>query len=52
MLKIDSIEIKSYGQFKELISTSAGRELTIQVLRGNDTLQKQLTVDSSGIMVF
>ncbi|HQQ01797.1 MAG TPA: RIP metalloprotease RseP [Bacteroidales bacterium] len=50
MLKIDSIEIKSYGQFKELISTSAGRELTIQVLRGNDTLQKQLTVDSSGII--
>jgi len=50
ILKIDSIEIKSYGQFKELITNSAGRLVAIQTLRGNDTLNMQLTVDSSGII--
>lgn len=48
VLKIDSIPINCYGQFRELVWDRKGDSLQMQVLRNMDTLSLSLFVDSSG----
>lgn len=50
ILAIDTLPVNSYGQFKEIITASAGKTLDLTVLRGQDTLRSQLTVDSAGVI--
>ena len=50
ILGIDTIPITTYGQFKEIITASAGKTLNIAILRGNDTIHTNLTVDTLGLI--
>ncbi len=50
VLSVDTLLITTYGQFKEMITASAGKTLPLKILRGNDTLETRLTVDSLGMI--
>lgn len=50
ILKIDSTQITSWGQFTEIISSEKGKEVNMAVLRNNDTLNLNLTIDTSGVI--
>lgn len=50
ILEIDSLPILSYGQFKEIISSSAGKTINVTLLRGDDSVQTILAVDTLGLI--
>ena len=48
ILKVDSIEISNYGQFRDLVSSMGGKTTLITVLRQSDTVALNMVIDSTG----
>lgn len=47
-LQIDSTEIHTYGDFKNTLKEKKNSKVNALILRGNDTISKQIAVDSLG----
>jgi len=46
--EVDSVEIRNYGQFRDLVGSLAGKEVRIGLIRHSDTVYNNLVVDSTG----
>jgi regulator of sigma E protease len=49
-IKLDTLEITSYGLFRENIWKNKGKTLTAVIQRGKDTVSTTLAVDSTGLI--
>ena len=47
-LQLDSIEILTYGDFKNILKGKKNSKVNALILRGNDTISRQIAVDSLG----
>jgi len=50
ILFVDSVEINSFGDFRNSVVKSGGETVAFKLLRANDTLNLNVQVDSSGLV--
>ncbi len=50
IIACNDIALTSYGDFRDYVSHKAGDIVSLDIIRQGDTLQKQLAVDSSGLV--
>ena len=50
ILFVDSVEINSFGDFRNSVVNNGGKTVVINLLRNNDTLNLNVNVDSAGLV--
>lgn len=50
VIGIDTIVDPSYGQFRDVLYDCRGKQVAMNLLRGTDTVNTQITIDSLGIV--
>ncbi|MDO9512438.1 MAG: RIP metalloprotease RseP [Bacteroidales bacterium] len=50
IISLDSISVKSYGVFREIIHGFAGQSVPLNVIRGQDTVQLVVDIDSTAFI--